>query len=86
MSNIDYDKLKRNDIVHYVRVLPNVDYYELLELKVINVYADHCTATESKSKQTFLFTKSHAEKALYVDKKKALYELKELQKKGRTNE
>lgn len=82
MSDIDYDKLKKNDIVHFVRILPNIDYYELLEVKVVNAYADYCTATESKTKQTFLFTRKHAEEVLFVDRKKALHELKELQKKG----
>jgi len=63
--------------------MKNVDYYELLELKVVNVYSDHCSATEAKSKQTFLFSRSHAAELLYVDRKKGLHDLKELQKKGK---
>lgn len=86
MSDLIYEKLKKNDIVYYVRALKSVDYYELLELKVVNIYSDYCTATESKTKQTFLFTKNHAEKVLYIDRKKALHDLKELEKKGKINE
>ena len=86
MSDLIYEQLKKNDIVYYVRALKSVDYYELLELKVVNIYSDYCTATESKTKQTFLFTKNHAEKVLYIDRKKALHDLKELEKKGKINE
>lgn len=86
MSDLIYEKLKKNDIIYYVRALKSVDYYELLELKVVNIYSDYCTATESKTKQTFLFTKTHAEKVLYIDRKKALHDLKELEKKGKINE
>lgn len=85
MSDLAYEKLKKNDIVYFVRVMKNMDYYELLELKVVNVYTEHCSATETKSKQTFLFSREHAEELLYVDRKKALHDLKELQKKGKKN-
>lgn len=83
MSDLDYEKLKRGDIVHYVRVLYSADCYDLLELKVVNVYSEYCSATESKSKQTFIFNRSKAEELLYIDRKKALHDLKELQKKGK---
>lgn len=85
MSDLVYEKLKKNDVVYFVRVIKNMDYYELLELKVVNVYPDHCSATETKSKQTFLFSIEYAKELLYVDRKKALHDLKELQKKGRKN-
>lgn len=83
MSDLDYEKLKRGDIVHYVRVLYSAGCYDLLELKVVNVYSEYCSATESKSKQTFIFSRSRAEELLYLDRKKALYDLKELEKKGK---
>lgn len=85
MSDLVYENLRKNDVVYYVRAMKSVDYYELAELKVVNVYEDHCSATETKSKQTFLLSRNHAEELLYVDRKKALHYLNELQKKGRTN-
>ena len=83
MSDLVYEKLKKSDIVHYVRALKSADSYDLLELKVVNVYSDHCSATEAKTKQTFIFNRSKAEELLYVDRKKALHDLKELEKKGK---
>lgn len=83
MSDLVYEKLKKGDIVHYVRALYSADCYDLLELKVVNVYSDYCSTTESKSKQTFIFNRSTAEEFLYVDKKKGLHDLKELEKKGK---
>lgn len=83
MSDLVYEKLKKNDVVHYLRVLKGADCYEVLELKIVNVYSDYCSATESKSKQTFIFNRSRAEELLYLDRKKALHDLKGLQKKGK---
>lgn len=83
MSDLVYEKLKKNDVVYYVRALKNADCYDLLELKVVNVYSEYCSATESKSKQTFIFNRSKAEELLYVDRKKGLHDLKELEKKGK---
>ena len=61
MSDLVYEKLKKGDIVHYVRALKSADCYDLLELKIVNVYSDYCSATESKSKQTFIFNRSRSE-------------------------
>lgn len=83
MSDLVYEKLKKNDIVYYVRALKSADCYDLLELKVVNVYSEYCSDTESKSKQTFIFNRTKAEELLYTDRKKALHDLKELEKKGK---
>lgn len=82
-SDIDYDSLKRGDPILYARVIPNVGYYEILDVQVVNCYQDYCTVTESKTKQTFLINKHHAENVLYTNRKHALDYLKKMKYENR---
>lgn len=80
MSDIKYEKLKRNDIVHYVRVMKNLGLYEVLELKIGNVNEKYCTAIDNNTKQTFLINKDNAEELLFFDRKKAVQMSREIEK------
>lgn len=82
-SDINYDVLKRGDPVLYARIIPNVGYYEILDTHIVNHYSDYCTVTESKTKQTFLINRHHAEDVLYTDRKQALSYLKRMKYENR---
>ena len=82
-SDVDYDSLKRGDPILYARVIPNVGYYEILDTHIVSKYPDYCTVTESKSKQTFIIDRHHAESVLYINRKHALDYLKTMQYENR---
>ncbi len=77
-SDIDYDELKRGEPLLYARIIPNVGYYEILDVHVVSHYQDYCTVTESKTKQTFLINRVHAKNVLYINRKLALEYLKKM--------
>lgn len=77
MSDIIYDNLKKGDSVIFARVLPNIGYYELLDLHIVSVYDDYCTGVDSKTKQTYCFSKKWAHDVLFLNRKLALNYLKE---------
>lgn len=46
MTNAEYKTLQRGDNVYFVRVIPKLDIYELLDLHIVSIYdeyvADDC--------------------------------------------
>lgn len=80
MHNIIFNKLQKGQIVFFARVLPNNEYYKVLNLKIISIHKNYCTGTDLKTKQTFPFDKTIAEKVLFTDKDAALQYLKSRKK------
>lgn len=84
-SNIKFEELERGDKVLFARVLPNIGYYEIIELKMITVDKDkqYCSgAAQDKTKHMYLFnSKKHAETVLFKNRKLALEYLKEMKEK-----
>lgn len=72
MTNAEYKTLQRGYNVYFVRVIPKLDIYELLDLHIVSIYDEYCTGVNSKTKQTFLFSKKEFEEVLYFDRKEAL--------------
>lgn len=81
MTNAEYKTLQRGDNVYFVRVIPKLDIYELLDLHIVSIYDEYCTGADSKTKQTFLFSKNDYEQVLFLDRKMALEVLEKLQRK-----
>lgn len=71
MSDIKYENLQKGDTVIFARVLPKIGYYELLDLHIVSVYGDYCTGADTKTKQTFLFSRKLAEKVLFLNRNRA---------------
>ena len=72
MSNITYDNLKKGDSIIFARVLPKIGYYELLNLHIVSVYEKYCTGADSKTKQTYSFSRSRAEEVLFKNRNLAI--------------
>lgn len=83
MPNIKYEKLKKGDSVIFARVLPRVGYYELLDLHIVSVYDTYCTGADSKTKQTFSFSKKLAGEVLFFNRNLALDYLKKKKQENR---
>lgn len=72
MSNVIYDELEKGDIVFYARILPKNNYYKVMDLRIVSIHQNYCTATDLKSKQTYPFDREVAEQVLFFNKKDAL--------------
>ena len=81
MTVKEYQNAQRGDKLHYVRVMPTLGYYEIHDLILVSKYDDHCSATETKTKQSFIFIGEHIYEDLYYNRNEALEHLKELKNK-----
>lgn len=83
MTKEQYDKLKKSDELHFARVMPKLGYYEIHDVVVVSKSDDHCTVSEKKTKQAFLFATSNALEYLHIDRSDALDYLKEAKKNNK---
>lgn len=72
--------INKNDILFYARVLPKVDIYEILELKVRTVMEGFFVGTDKNSKQAFLFEYDDLNKIIFKERKDALKVVKDAEK------
>lgn len=72
--------MNKRDIVYYTRIFPNVNMYELDELKIRTVTDDYFVGIEKRSKQAFLFQYSDIGKVIFIDRQDALRKVKEAEK------
>lgn len=85
MYNNVFNELQEGQIVFFARMLPNHEYYKVLDLKIVSIHEKYCTGTDLKTKQTFAFDKKLAEQVLFLNRNEALAYLnskKALNKKG----
>jgi hypothetical protein len=83
MTKEQYDKLQKGDELHFARVMAKLGYYEIHDVVVVSKSDDHCTVSEKKTKQAFLFSTSNALNQLYIERKDALEYLKEEKKNNK---
>lgn len=72
--------LLKGQVVYYARIMPTVDVYEVLELKIRTVEDDYFVGTEKRSKHAYLFGNSAIDKYIFKDRKMALDLVKEAEK------
>ena len=83
MTKEQYDNLKKGDSLHFARIMPSFGYYEIHDVHLVTKYDDHCTVTEKKTKQSFLFNMNNILKSLYINRNEALNYLKEEKEKNK---
>lgn len=82
MTLEEYKNCRRGDKLYYARIIPTFGYYEIHNVIMVSTYDNYCSATESKSKQSFLFfVKEDGICNLFIDRDEALQYLKEEKKK-----
>lgn len=82
-SHIEYSKLERGDNLIYVRIMPKIGYYELLDVHLVSKKNEYCTVTDVKTKQTYIIGRNSIKKLLYTNRKLALMYLKEQKEKNK---
>ena len=83
MTKLQYEDIQKGDKLYFARIMPKFGYYEIHDVVMVTKYDDHCTVTETKTKQSFLLGMKDIESKLYSDKDKALTYLKDEQKKNK---
>lgn len=83
MTKEEYDKLRKGDELHFARVMAKLGYYEIHDVVVVSKSDDHCTVSEKKTKQSFLFGINNALEQLHINRSEALDYLKEEKKKNK---
>lgn len=76
-------ELNKNDIVYYCRLLPTLDIFEINKCKIRTVESDYFVATEEKTKQAFMFTRSDYNKTVFKNRGEALKVVREAENKHR---
>lgn len=84
MTLRQYNECERGDKLYYARIMPSFGYYEIHNVVMVHKYDDHCSVTENKSKQSFLFfIKEDGICNLFIDREEALAYLRTEEKKNK---
>ena len=83
MTKEQFDKLKKGDELYFARVMARLGYYEIHDVIVVSKSDDHCTVSEKKTKQSFIFSTSNAMNQLHINRNEALDYLKEEKKRNK---
>ena len=68
--------INKGQIVYYARILPTVDIFEILELKIRTVEEFYFVGTDNNTQQAFLFSNKAINKTVFFERKDALIEEK----------
>lgn len=72
MDEESYNNLVKGDYVLYARVLPNVNYYQIENLRIVTVRDDYITGVELNTKKTYLFNKKDALEYVFINRAEAI--------------
>lgn len=72
--------MNKGDRIYYARILAPVGMYEVYDLVVRSVGDTWFSATDSKTKQAFLFDNKDIGNTIFTDRNEALKKVKEAEK------
>ena len=74
------NKIKKNDIVYYARIMPKLDVYDVYDLKVRTVEDTYFVAIDKRDKKSYLFNFTDINKTVFANRQEALNKTKEAEK------
>lgn len=74
------DKIKKDDIVYYARIMPKLDIYDVYELKVRTVEDTYFSTIDKRDKKSYLFSYNDIGKTVFLNRQEALNKTKEAEK------
>ena len=74
------DKIKKNDIVYYARIMPKLDVYDVYDLKVRTVENTYFSTIDKKDKKSYLFSYNDIGKTVFINREEAVDKTKEAEK------
>ena len=73
--------INRGDIVYYARIMPTVETYDLLELRIRTVEEDWFVGTENHTQHAFMFNINDLGVKVFKNRNEALEIVKEAESK-----
>lgn len=78
--------MHKGDKIYYARIMPQLDWYEVCELKVRTVKEDYYVGLEDRTKRAHLFSyKSFEDEIVFKNRKDCLTKVKEAEKHKKKN-
>ena len=74
------DKIKKDDIVYYARIMPKLDIYDVYELKVRTIENTYFSTIDKRDKKSYLFSYNDIGKTVFLNRQEALNKTKEAEK------
>ena len=74
------DKIRKNDIVYYARIMPKLDVYDVYELKVRTVEDTYFSTIDKRDKKSYLFSYNDIGNTVFFDWQEAVQKTKETEK------
>ena len=74
------DKIRKNDIVYYARIMPKLDVYDVYDLKVRTVEDTYFSTIDKKDKKSYLFSYNDIGKTVFINREEAVDKTKEAEK------
>ena len=74
------DKIRKNDIVYYARIMPKLDVYDVYDLKVRTVENTYFSTIDKKDKKSYLFSYNDIGKTVFINREEAVDIVKEAEK------
>ena len=74
------DKIRKNDIVYYARIMPKLGIFDVYDLKVRTVEDTYFVAIDKRDKKSYLFNFTDINKTVFANREDALYKVKKEEK------
>lgn len=78
--------IKKGEIVYYAVIMPTINTFEVIELKVHTVAEDYFTGVEERTKRTYLFYYSQIGKNIFSNRMNALQIVKDAESEAKKND
>lgn len=62
--------MQKGDMIYWARIIPNIGYAEIFDLKIRTVQDDWCVGTDKTTKQAYFFKQSSP--VIFTERKDAL--------------
>ena len=74
------DKIRKNDIIYYARIMPKLGIFDVYDLKVRTVEDTYFVAIDKRDKKSYLFSYNDINKTVFTNREEALSKVKKEEK------
>lgn len=74
------DKIRKNDIIYYARIMPKLGIFDVYDLKVRTIADTYFVAIDKRDKKSYLFNYNDIGKTVFLNRQEALNKTKEAEK------
>ena len=74
------DKIRKNDIVYYARIMPKLGIFDVYDLKIRTVEDTYFVAIDKRDKKSYLFNFTDINKTVFANREDALSKVKKEEK------